>query len=151
MLPKGTRIVTIVHYDNSPNNKFNPDPQKTVFWGLQNWDEMQSSFLGFLIPSDTECQPDAEGPPVRACCRARSRRRTHAEHGGSAEVVSGCRARPLDATSAPRALQRIAKVLPRVVPIAREHQAALVIDVIGEHAGDGESGEQRADEFGIGE
>ena len=24
-----------------------------MFWGLQNWDEMQSSFLGFLIPSDT--------------------------------------------------------------------------------------------------
>jgi len=53
VLPKGTRIVTIVHYDNSPNNKFNPDAQKTVFWGLQNWDEMQSSFLGFLIPSDS--------------------------------------------------------------------------------------------------
>jgi hypothetical protein len=53
VLPKGTRIVTVVHYDNSPNNKFNPDAQKTVFWGLQNWDEMQSSFLGFLIPADT--------------------------------------------------------------------------------------------------
>ncbi len=35
------------------NNKFNPDPSKTVLWGLQNWDEMQSSFLGFLIPVDT--------------------------------------------------------------------------------------------------
>ena len=50
VLPKGTRIVTIVHYDNSPNNKCNPDPQKEVLWGPQNWEEMQSSFLGFLIP-----------------------------------------------------------------------------------------------------
>ena len=54
VVPKGTRILTIVHYDNSPNNKFNPDAQQTVYWGLQNWDEMQSSFLGFLIPSNTD-------------------------------------------------------------------------------------------------
>jgi hypothetical protein len=54
VVPKGTRILTIVHYDNSPNNKWNPDPTKTVFWGPQNWDEMQSSFLGFLIPSNTD-------------------------------------------------------------------------------------------------
>lgn len=54
VVPKGTRILTIVHYDNSPNNKFNPDASKTVFWGPQNWDEMQSSFLGFLVPADTK-------------------------------------------------------------------------------------------------
>ncbi len=54
VVPKGTRILTIVHYDNSPNNKFNPDASKTVFWGPQNWDEMQSSFLGFLVPVDTK-------------------------------------------------------------------------------------------------
>ncbi len=54
LLPKGTRIVTIVHFDNSPNNKFNPDPKQEVYWGLQNWDEMQSSFLGFLVPVNTD-------------------------------------------------------------------------------------------------
>lgn len=54
VVPKGTRIVTIVHYDNSPNNKWNPDATKTVYWGPQNWDEMQSSFLGFLIPAKTD-------------------------------------------------------------------------------------------------
>jgi hypothetical protein len=54
VLPKGTRILTIVHYDNSPNNKWNPDPQKEVLWGPQNWDEMQSSFLGFLIPPSAD-------------------------------------------------------------------------------------------------
>jgi len=54
VVPKGTRILTIVHYDNSPNNKWNPDATKTVYWGPQNWDEMQSSFLGFLLPSNTD-------------------------------------------------------------------------------------------------
>jgi hypothetical protein len=54
LLPMGTRIVTVVHFDNSPNNKFNPDPKQEVYWGLQNWDEMQSSFLGFLVPVNTD-------------------------------------------------------------------------------------------------
>ena len=26
LLPKGTRVIAIAHYDNSANNKFNPDP-----------------------------------------------------------------------------------------------------------------------------
>jgi hypothetical protein len=66
VLPKGTRILTIVHYDNSPNNKFNPDPAKEVHWGPQNWDEMQSSFLGFLIDSNTDLKKvlAASGPSL---------------------------------------------------------------------------------------
>jgi mono/diheme cytochrome c family protein len=48
-IPKGTRIVGLAHYDNSANNKFNPDPTKTIYWGQQNWDEMQNCFMGFLV------------------------------------------------------------------------------------------------------
>jgi hypothetical protein len=48
-IPKGTRIVGIAHYDNSANNKYNPDPAKLIIWGEQNWDEMQNCFMGFLI------------------------------------------------------------------------------------------------------
>jgi hypothetical protein len=48
-IPKGTRIVAIAHYDNSANNKFNPDPTKLIWWGQQNWDEMQNCFMGFLV------------------------------------------------------------------------------------------------------
>src|SRR5437762_621499 len=48
-LPKGTRIVGIAHYDNSANNKFNPDPDKLVLWGDQNWEEMQNCSVGVLI------------------------------------------------------------------------------------------------------
>jgi hypothetical protein len=48
-IPAGTRIVGIAHYDNSANNKFNPDPTKLIFWGQQNWDEMQNCFMGFLV------------------------------------------------------------------------------------------------------
>jgi hypothetical protein len=48
-LPKGTRIVGVAHFDNSAANKFNPDPNTTVYWGDQNWDEMQNCFVGVLI------------------------------------------------------------------------------------------------------
>jgi len=48
-IPKGTRIVGIAHFDNSANNKFNPDPAKLVYWGPQNWEEMQNCFMGFLV------------------------------------------------------------------------------------------------------
>ncbi len=53
-LPRGTRLVAIAHYDNSINNKFNPDPTKLVLWGDQNWDEMQSGFLGLIFPVNTD-------------------------------------------------------------------------------------------------
>ena len=62
--PKGTRVQGIAHYDNSANNKFNPDPSKEIVWGLQNWDEMQNCFMGFLI--DAKLDPEklfkASGP-----------------------------------------------------------------------------------------
>src|SRR6202140_1342532 len=48
-IPKGTRLVAIAHYDNSANNKYNPDPAKLILWGPQNWDEMQNCFMGFLV------------------------------------------------------------------------------------------------------
>jgi len=64
LLPKGTRVQGIAHYDNSANNKFNPDPAKEVVWGLQNWEEMQNCFMGFLI--DAKVDPErlfkASGP-----------------------------------------------------------------------------------------
>jgi len=54
LLPKGTKILAIAHYDNSVNNKFNPDPAKTIWWGDQNWDEMQSGFLGLVFGMDQD-------------------------------------------------------------------------------------------------
>jgi len=67
LLPKGTRIVSVAHYDNSANNPFNPDPAKTVLWGPQNWDEMQSVFLGFIMPVHTDVAQvlNASGPSLQ--------------------------------------------------------------------------------------
>ena len=55
VLPKGTRIEVIAHFDNSANNKFNPDPAQSVRWGDQTWEEMMIGFFGTLreIPKGT--------------------------------------------------------------------------------------------------
>lgn len=49
VLPKGTRIESIAHYDNSGNNPWNPNPGIEVRYGPQTTDEMSVSFMGFII------------------------------------------------------------------------------------------------------
>jgi hypothetical protein len=53
LLPKGSKLQMISHFNNSPGNKFNPDPSKKVVWGPQNWDEMSNCFIGVLFPTGT--------------------------------------------------------------------------------------------------
>jgi len=49
VLPKGTRLESIAHFDNSANNPYNPNPDIDVRYGPQTTDEMQVSFMGFII------------------------------------------------------------------------------------------------------
>jgi hypothetical protein len=58
-LPKGTRVLVSAHWDNSPNNKFNPDPSKTVRWGAQTGEEMLVALLGAVV----EVNPDRYRKP----------------------------------------------------------------------------------------
>lgn len=51
-LPKGTELTASAWYDNSPNNKYNPDPKSEVFWGDQSWEEMIAGFVDLVIPVD---------------------------------------------------------------------------------------------------
>jgi hypothetical protein len=53
-LPKGTRLISILHYDNSANNPYNPDPTKEIIHGPQNWDEMGNLFVGVTIDMKDE-------------------------------------------------------------------------------------------------
>lgn len=50
MLPKGARIDCVAHYDNSPNNRANPDPTKDVRWGDQTWEEMMIGWVDYTLP-----------------------------------------------------------------------------------------------------
>jgi mono/diheme cytochrome c family protein len=49
--PAGTRIRCVAHYDNSEKNFANPDPEKSVRWGDQTWEEMMIGFFSY-IPGD---------------------------------------------------------------------------------------------------
>ncbi len=47
-LPRGTRLVCWAWYDNSTRNLANPDPEATVQWGDQTWEEMLIGFYSVL-------------------------------------------------------------------------------------------------------
>ena len=62
-LPEGSKMVVTAHYDNSRNNKYNPAPEKEVYFRDQNqsWDEMFTPFIQYSIDSQ-----DLTKPPDRA-------------------------------------------------------------------------------------
>lgn len=49
LVPKGSRVDCIAHFDNSTQNKFNPDPTKAVRWGDQMWDEMMVGWIMYAV------------------------------------------------------------------------------------------------------
>lgn len=51
-LPKGSILKSVAHYDNSKENKANPDPTQPVYWGDQTWEEMQ--YTGLIYSIDKE-------------------------------------------------------------------------------------------------
>ena len=50
-VPGGSRIVATAHYDNSVNNRYNPAPEKEVFWSEQSWDEMFIPWFEYTVDS----------------------------------------------------------------------------------------------------
>jgi hypothetical protein len=47
--PKGSRLEAVAHYDNSPGNKFNPNPNILVRWGEQTWEEMHYTGITYIV------------------------------------------------------------------------------------------------------
>ena len=48
-IPAGSTIKVVAHYDNSLGNRYNPAPDKEVYWGEQSWDEMFQPFMEYSI------------------------------------------------------------------------------------------------------
>ncbi len=57
-LPVGTRIMVTAVFDNSKNNKFNPDPTKDIRYGEPTYDEMMLGFMDFVTENPTMAQVD---------------------------------------------------------------------------------------------
>jgi hypothetical protein len=63
-IPAGSKLEATAWYDNSPNNKWNPDPTKEVHWGDQTFQEMMIGFFNYKVPSDRP-EPSPAAQPVR--------------------------------------------------------------------------------------
>ena len=48
-ITKGTKLIVSGHYDNSVNNKFNPDPDRTVYQGNMTWEEMFAPIFAMTV------------------------------------------------------------------------------------------------------
>lgn len=47
---RGSTLRYTAWYDNSENNPANPDPEQTVYWGEQTFDEMHLGYVEFVLP-----------------------------------------------------------------------------------------------------
>ncbi len=53
-VPAGTKILAVGAFDNSAQNRFNPDPATEVNWGEQSWEEMFMGFYEWKLVSQTD-------------------------------------------------------------------------------------------------
>jgi hypothetical protein len=53
-LKKGDVLSCTAWFDNSPNNRYNPDPSQTITWGDQSWEEMNVGFMEIAIPANRD-------------------------------------------------------------------------------------------------
>ena len=73
-VPAGSKITNVAIYDNSVKNRWNPAPEKDVYWSEQSWDEMYQPTTQFSVDSQ-DLTEDAEAPDQRAAAPAASARR----------------------------------------------------------------------------
>jgi hypothetical protein len=53
-LKAGTRLQAVAWYDNSEDNPYNPDPNKSVMWGGQTYEEMMVGFFDVAVPANVD-------------------------------------------------------------------------------------------------
>jgi len=61
LLPAGTILHISSWYDNSPGNKFNPDPDNLITYGQRTVDEMGGAWISYYYLSDEEYKQQTDG------------------------------------------------------------------------------------------
>jgi hypothetical protein len=51
-LEKGTKVQVFAEFDNSADNKYNPDPTKEVHWGEQTFEEMMMGYYNVVVKAE---------------------------------------------------------------------------------------------------
>jgi len=57
-IPKGSTMECTAYFDNSADNPANPNPNTTVNWGEQTWDEMMFGFYSVITPVDAVAEAE---------------------------------------------------------------------------------------------
>ena len=57
-VPAGTKMIVTSHFDNSPTNPWNPDPEVEVRWGDDSRDEMMEGWFDFRRKLDVDVSPE---------------------------------------------------------------------------------------------
>ena len=83
LLKAGTKLRAVAWYDNSRNNPHNPDPEATVTWGDQTYQEMMVGFFDVAVPAKEDkehffirgtlrsCGPGSQSPARASAARQR--------------------------------------------------------------------------------
>jgi len=53
-VPKGSKLYVQSHFNNSVSNKYNPNPNRTVYNGNMTWEEMNAPFMAILVDMKTD-------------------------------------------------------------------------------------------------
>jgi hypothetical protein len=69
--PRGTRLEVTAAWDNSENNRFNPDPKSEVRWGDQSWEEMLLAWVTLQIDPNTDVDKLMQREPRGSTTAAR--------------------------------------------------------------------------------
>jgi len=69
LLPKGSTLHYSTTYDNSSQNKANPNPNIEVRWGPQTWEEMLYGDIRFRYPDETLSSDKRVQPESTAAAR----------------------------------------------------------------------------------
>lgn len=72
-IPAGTIVECVAHFDNSTDNKDNPDPTIDITFGTDSYDEMMIGFLDFIVD-------DGVRPESTEALKARITKETETAH-----------------------------------------------------------------------
>ncbi|WP_182864687.1 redoxin domain-containing protein [Rhodopirellula sp. JC639] len=64
LVPEGSLLKCIAHFDNSENNPSNPDPTIPVRWGEQTWEEMMIGFYEAVFVNQDLSVPEPQVDPI---------------------------------------------------------------------------------------
>ena len=64
-IPAGSKVTVVTLFDNSTANKYNPAPEKEVFWSEQSWDEMYAPQARITVDSRGLSKAAATAPQQR--------------------------------------------------------------------------------------